>query len=134
MSNHQLSAAAFDPNLIGPIFPSTPTFTIPTRPTVSTEPTGPTIFFTLPAPEPESILLEPNTNNVLIMEVLVPIESKNDKSLLNVTISCCQIQVFLETIKWVDTPGDPVTPPAPIHYRIVTNIGNLNENINLAIV
>ncbi|PGD31637.1 peptidase G2 autoproteolytic cleavage domain-containing protein [Bacillus wiedmannii] len=41
-SNQHLSAAAFDPNLIGPTLPPTPTFTVPTGPTGVTGPTGDT--------------------------------------------------------------------------------------------
>ncbi|WP_257208273.1 exosporium leader peptide, partial [Bacillus toyonensis] len=51
-----------------------------------TGPTGPTLFFTSLAPDPEPIELPANTNNFLIMEVFVPIESPNDKVLLNATI------------------------------------------------
>ncbi|MCU5684064.1 exosporium leader peptide [Bacillus wiedmannii] len=175
-----LSSAALNPDSIGPTGPTDNTG--PTGITGSngiTGPTGPTLFFAPLAPEPESILLEPNTNNVLIMEVLVPIETKNDKVLLNATIgtsifveigegddtafdvNTITYQLLLEnilssdtsvsrnyqmgtstdsrytfnsTFTWVDTPGDPVTSPDPIHYRIVANIGNLSENINSAIV
>lgn len=58
----------------------------PTGITGPTGPTGPALFFTPLAPEPDSIDLPPNTNNILIMEVFVPIENKGDKVLLNATI------------------------------------------------
>ncbi|PKJ53982.1 exosporium leader peptide-containing protein [Bacillus sp. SN10] len=58
-----------------------------TGPTGITEPTGPTLFFTPLTPEPESIDLPPNTNNLTIMEVFVPIENIGDRVLLNATIS-----------------------------------------------
>ncbi|HDR6308260.1 TPA: exosporium leader peptide-containing protein [Bacillus cereus] len=58
----------------------------PTGITGPTGPTGPTLFFTPLAPEPESIDLPPNTNNLTIMEVFVPIENIGDRVLLNATI------------------------------------------------
>ena len=39
---------------------------------------------------------------------------------------------FNSTFTWVDTPGDPVTPPDPIHYRVIANVGNLSETITSA--
>lgn len=54
--------------------------------TGSTGPTGPILFFTPLAPDPDFINLPPNTNYVLIMEVFVPIENKGDRVLLNATI------------------------------------------------
>ncbi|MEB9683760.1 hypothetical protein P4J24_17885, partial [Bacillus anthracis] len=51
-----------------------------------TGPTGPSLFTTPLAPEPEPIVLPQNTNNFLIMEVLVPIENTGDRVLLNATI------------------------------------------------
>ncbi|WP_429790970.1 exosporium leader peptide-containing protein, partial [Bacillus toyonensis] len=39
-SHNTLHGAALDPNLIGPTFPPTPTFTIPTGSTGNTGPTG----------------------------------------------------------------------------------------------
>lgn len=47
---------------------------------------GPTLFFTPLAPEPDSIDLPLNTDNVLIMEVLFPIEKAVVRVLLNATI------------------------------------------------
>ncbi|MBE7098148.1 exosporium leader peptide-containing protein [Bacillus cereus] len=58
----------------------------PTGITGPTGPTGPALFFTPLAPEPDSIDLPPNTNNILIMEVFVPIDNIGDKVLLNATI------------------------------------------------
>ncbi|MGD2273196.1 exosporium leader peptide-containing protein [Bacillus wiedmannii] len=58
----------------------------PTGITGPTGPTAPTLFFTPLAPVPQPISLQPNTNNVLIMEILVPIENQNDRVLLNATI------------------------------------------------
>ncbi|PEM53001.1 exosporium leader peptide-containing protein [Bacillus toyonensis] len=70
--------------LTGPTGPTGPTGL--TGLTGPTGPTGPTLFFTPLVPEPDSIDLPPNTNNVLIMEVFVPIEKAGDKVLLNATI------------------------------------------------
>lgn len=39
---------------------------------------------------------------------------------------------FNSTFTWVDTPGDPVTPPDPIHYRVIADVGNLSETITSA--
>nr|WP_306572474.1 hypothetical protein [Bacillus cereus] len=58
----------------------------PTGITGPTGPTGSTLSFTPLAPTPEPIELPTNTNNVLIMEVLVPIEHQNDRVLLNATM------------------------------------------------
>lgn len=49
-------------------------------------PTGPSLSFTPFAPNPTVMNLPPNTNNVLIMEVFVPIEKAGDQVLLNATI------------------------------------------------
>ncbi|MBJ8107866.1 MULTISPECIES: exosporium leader peptide-containing protein [Bacillus cereus group] len=91
-----LSSAALNPGSIGPTLPPVQPFQFHTGPTGSTGatgatgptgPTGPTLFFTPLAPEPESIDLPENTNNLLIMRVFVPIENQNDRVLLNATIS-----------------------------------------------
>ncbi|WP_255285314.1 hypothetical protein [Bacillus thuringiensis] len=39
---------------------------------------------------------------------------------------------FNSTFTWVDIPGDPITPPDPIHYRVIANIGELSETITSA--
>lgn len=60
-----------------------------TGPTGITGPTGPTglsLSFTPLAPNPTAINLPPNTNNLTIMEVFVPIEKTSDQVLLNATI------------------------------------------------
>ncbi|EJS68542.1 exosporium leader peptide [Bacillus wiedmannii] len=75
-----LSSAALNPGSIGPTLPPIRPFQFPTGPT------GPTLSFTPLAPELESIDLPPNTNNLTIMEVFVPIENIGDRVLLNATI------------------------------------------------
>ncbi|MBJ8055739.1 exosporium leader peptide-containing protein [Bacillus cereus] len=72
-----LSFAALNPGSIGPTLPPVQPFQLPT---------GPTLFFTPLAPDHEPKDLPPNTNNVMIMEVFVPIEKAGDKVLLNATI------------------------------------------------
>lgn len=58
----------------------------PIGPTGPTGPTGPSLSSTPLAPNPIAIDLPPNTNNITIMEVFVPIENTGDKVLLNATI------------------------------------------------
>ncbi|MGX5507214.1 exosporium leader peptide-containing protein [Bacillus toyonensis] len=85
--------------ITGPTGPTGPTgstgFTGPTGatgatgitgPTGPTGPTGSSLSFTPLAPNPTPIALPPNTNNITIMEVFVPIEKTNDQVLLNATI------------------------------------------------
>ncbi|PEJ58058.1 exosporium leader peptide [Bacillus toyonensis] len=192
-----LSSPALNPGSIGPTLPPMQPFQFPTGPTGSTGatgstgptgstgstgptgPTGPTLFFTSLAPDPEPIELPANTNDFLIMEVFVPIESPNDRVLLNATIGTdlvihtpsdgstfftvdaityqlfrnnvlltsssvsgiyevgSNIDItfpFNSTFTWVDSPGDPIVPPNPVHYRIVANIGDLSETVSLALV
>ncbi|MFJ1103983.1 exosporium leader peptide-containing protein (plasmid) [Bacillus sp. RA(2023)] len=84
-----LSSAALNPGSMGPTLPPMQPFQIPTINiglSGSTGPTGLTLFFTPLVPDPDFIDLPPNTNNVLIMEVFVPIENKGDRVLLNATI------------------------------------------------
>ncbi|WJX07301.1 exosporium leader peptide-containing protein [Bacillus cereus] len=93
-----LSSAALNPGSIGPTLPPMQPFQFPTGPTGATGatgitgptgPTGPTgssLSFTPLAPNPTPIALSPNTNNITIMEVFVPIEKTNDQVLLNATI------------------------------------------------
>lgn len=39
---------------------------------------------------------------------------------------------FNSTFTWVDSPGDPIAPPDPVHYRIIANVGNLSDTITSA--
>jgi len=79
-----LSSAPLNPGSIGPTLPPVQPFQFPNGPTGNT---GPRLFFTPLAPDPDSIELLENTNNFLIMEVFVPIENPNDRVLLSATIS-----------------------------------------------
>lgn len=73
--------------ITGPTGSTGPTgITGPIGPTGPTGPTGSSLSFTPLAPNPTPIVLSPNTNNITIMEVFVPIEKTSDQVLLNATI------------------------------------------------
>lgn len=39
---------------------------------------------------------------------------------------------FNSIFTWIDSPGDPIAPPDPVHYRIIANIGYLSETVTSA--